>query len=259
MIRGFGLQTSLVFFLTVVGILFTSPVVFAQQATSSSMTKGANQATRIATIKTKAEAEIDKRLASLHTAATKITAATKLSATDKATFSSQIQSNITTLTTLRAKIDADTDLPTLRTDAKSIYANFRIYAVFLPQVHMLATIDTMGVAVDNLTTLATKLQTRIQTAQQSGKDVSSVQRLLTDLQAKIADAKTQYQTVESEVASLTPASYPGSTATLQDARSKIKTGAADLRTAWQDAKQIVQGLKTLNRTTKQIVSPTTAQ
>ncbi len=105
----------------------------------------------------------------------------------------------------------------------------------------------MGVTADNLTTLSEKLQTRIQTAQAAGKNVSSLSSLLSDMNAKIASAKAQYVDVENQISPLTPASYPGSTATLQDARSKIKSGAADLKTAWQDAKQIVQGLKSLKK------------
>lgn len=183
----------------------------------------------------------------LNTALAQINVATKLSASDKSNFSSQIQADITSLTSLKAKIDADTDLTTIKADAQSIFTSFRVYAVFLPQVHELAAVDRMGVTADNLATIVTKLQARIQTAQSQGKDVSQLNTLLADMQAKIADARVQYAAVEAEISPLTPASYPGSKATFADARSKIKIGTTDLKAAFSDAKQIVAGLKALGK------------
>ena len=221
--------------------LLSTPVLAQTNATSS---PGLNSGQRLATVKTRALSEIDKRLASLNAALGRILASTKLSAADKANFTSQIQTNITNLKTLHAKIEADTDLTTLKADAKSIFADFRIYAVFLPQTHLLAAADTMGMTADKLASLSAKLQTKIDQSKQAGKDVTALQNLLSDLNSKVADAKGLYTVVESEVAPLSPAGYPGNLPILQDARSKIKAGAADLKTAWQDAKQIREGLTT---------------
>ena len=84
---------------SILGLMALSPLAtFAQQASSSPTSiTGANQATRMATIKTKAKAEIDKRLVSLNTASTKINTATKLTASDKAAFTLQIQTNTANL------------------------------------------------------------------------------------------------------------------------------------------------------------------
>lgn len=217
-----------------IALLFTlilPSAVLAQSVTP----KVRDQSARIAQIKSRSDGEIERRLASLNSASTKIGGAKKLSTDDKNKFSAQIQTAITNLNTLKIKIDADSDLETLRTDAKTIFTDFRVYAVLLPQVHELAAIDAMGVSADNLSTIADKLEARI--------TVDADKTLLADMRAKIADAKTQYSAVESEVSALTPASFPGSTATLKDARAKIKTGAADLRTALQDARKIRSDLK----------------
>lgn len=248
-------------FLLSASFLATGAVFAAESSVAPSTSVGlnqSNQAAKIVKIKTRAEAEIDKRLASLNSALAKISTAKKLPESDKANFSAQIQAATSKLNALRAKIDADTDLAILRTDAKSIFNDFRVYAVFLPQIHLLAAADTMEVTADNLTTLAGKLQVRLQAAQSKGKDVSQLQTLLTDTQAKIADAKTQYSAVINEVIFLTPTSYPGSNATLKDARAKIKVGTQDLRAARQDAKQIVAGLKAMGKSTS-TSSPSTVR
>ena len=217
--------------------VITTSLLFASQSTVLAQTTrpkaAANQETRITTIKTRSDTEIDKRLTSLNNALSKISGAKKLSTGDKTKFSAEIQTDIANLTALKTKIDADTDLTTLRADAKTIFTDFRVYAIFLPQIHLLAAADTMGVTADNLTAISTKLASRIQTNQQSTLD---------DMNAKITDAKTQYAAVEAEIVGLTPANFPATSA-LTDARNKIKAGAADLKTAVADAKQIRNGLK----------------
>lgn len=236
------LKISLFFFVFLTAIFLVHGPVSAQTATPR-----VSQEARITTIKTRSDTEIDKRLDSLNKAAARIAGAKKLSDADKQTFSTEIQKDIADLTALRAKIDADTDLATLKADAKTIYTSFRVYAVFLPQIHLLSAADIMGVAADNLSAIATKLGTRLTELKGKGKDVSALETLLSDMNAKIADAKTQYSAVESEIVGLTPASYPGSTATIKDAREKIKTGAADLKAARNDAKQIRDGIHDLNK------------
>lgn len=230
--------------------LLLSPSAFAQYGTAAVPTarttaQTANQTTRITNIKTRADKEIEFRLTSLNDALSRISNAKKLSADDKTKFTGEIQTDITALTNLKTKIDADTDLTTLITDAKTIFTDYRVYAIFLPQVHMLSAIDIIGVTADNLATVSGKLQTRIQTTQSQGKDVTNLNTLLSDMNAKIADSKTQAQAAEAEIVSLTPSNFPA-TSTLQDARSKIKTASQDLKTARNDALQILQGLHALN-------------
>src|SRR5258706_1592229 len=214
-------------------------LALAQTTTPEATTTGGNTTERITSLKTKAQVLITDRVTRLNALLVRINAMAKLSTTDKTTFTTEINSDISGLNTLKTKIDADTDIVTLRTDVKSIFTTYRIYGIFMPQISLLAAADRMGVASDNLTTLASKLQARVQAAGSPADLIA----LWTDMQAKITDAKTQYANVETQVAALTPASYPA-TNVLQNARTEIKTGAADLRAALQDAKLIRDGLKT---------------
>lgn len=222
----------------VAAMLALSPLtVFAQ-----TVTPGANQANRLQLIISKSDSAIAQRLTSLQDASTKINGLVKLSSAQKTQFTGEITTDINGLTSLKTKIDADTDVTTARADYKTIFTTYRIYAEFLPQVHLLVASDTMDVTADKLSDLATKLQARIQAA----GNPSNLTSLLSDMQAKIADARTQYSNVQSQVTSLTPQSYDndptGTTATLKNARSEIQTGASDLKAALADAKQIISSL-----------------
>jgi len=163
----------------------------------------------------------------------KIQAMKKVSDADKTTLAGQIQTQVTTLTTLKAKIDADTDITVLRTDVKSIIASYRIFMLIIPRGHIVAAADRMSTLVDDMTALGTKIEKRITAAQTAGKDVTALNALLADFTAKLADAKTQSQAAITKVVSLNPdngdtAVMQANTATLKAARADIKVGTQDL-------------------------------
>lgn len=237
-------------------ILAITPAVFAQQGANPTAKQAQNQTNRITRLKTRADREIDRRIAALNNLITKINSNNRISASDKSTYISQIQSQISTLSTLKSKIDADTDLDTLKTDVKSIVDSYRIFALFIPKIHILSSADSMSQAADKLTAIAAKLQTKIQAAQAAGGDVTALQSALSDLQTKVTDAKTQYQNAESTITPLTPDGYPANKSQLDSAITMIKTGAQDLKTARADAVTIINGLKSMKKTSNS-PAPTT--
>jgi|SRR5581483_11456825 len=196
-------------------------------------------------LKTRGDNEIDRRITALNTLISRIGAFKKLSADQKASFTTQIQTEISNLTTLKAKIDADTDTTSLRTDVKAIVIEYRVFAFYIPQLRILESADRMLTVADDLTTLSTKLQQRIADASAAGKDVTSLTPTLTDMQAKIADAKTQAQNAITAVAALTPAGYPTNRSVLQSAQKTLQSGKQDLMAATADGKTIIQTLHLL--------------
>ncbi len=228
-----------------VAIGLTTIPALAQSSSPAASTKGEKATQRLSNLKNRADKEVDRRVASLNNLVGKVNSIKRLTDSQKSTFVSQIQTEVTNLTTLKAKIDADTDLDTLKADIKSIVNSYRVYALFIPKIHLLVAADGMLETADKFTALVTKLQTKIQAAQGAGKDVSSLQATLTDLQSKITDAKNQANQVISTVTPLAPEGYPGNKTTLQTASNMLKTGRADFKAARDDAKTIVSGLKAL--------------
>lgn len=234
--------------LSLTGITLTSgySAVLAQSATNSGqLNRAANQQQRISNLQTKADMEINRRLSSLNNALSRLNNSQKLTAADKATLTGLIQTDITNLTALKAKIDADTDLPTLRTDVQSIVKDYRIYALIMPKGGIAVAADRVLSYADKLTALSTKLQNITLKLQAQGKDTSAIQSSITDLNAQIKDAQTQAQAAHDTVMSLTPDGYPGNKATLQTAIADLKTARNDLQKGRLDIQAAVAAIKTL--------------
>lgn len=196
-------------------------------------------------IKDRSDKEIGRRIDSLNKLISRINEMKKISKEQKAILTAQIQTQITDLTTLKTKVDADTDLQNAKTDAQSIIKSYRIYALFIPKIHILATSDRMLDAIDKTSTIAAKLNTRISEAKGKGQDVSSLESLYSDMQSKITDAKTQAQNAIDLVTPLVPEGYPGNKTSLMDARKILMAGRQDLQSARIDARKIVNELKSV--------------
>ena len=233
-----------------------STLSYAQTVTPASTAKVAkNTDARVTDLKSRADTEITRRTTSLNTLFAKINGLKKLSDADKTTYTTNSQNEINSLNTLKTKIDADTDLATLKTDVQSIVQDYRVYLVYMPQIRILSSADTMDVTADLLTTEAGQLQTAINNAASGGHDVTALNTLLSDMNAKITDAKTQYQNATNLVTGLTPQGYPGNKTSLITARADIKAGAGDLKTAHQDALQIRTDLKAFSLSPTPIATP----
>jgi TolA-binding protein len=229
-------------------------VAIPAYAAVSSTTQGAKaaerEAGRMERIKNATTREIDRRVTALGELSTRIGEMKHISDADKASLKSTIDTQVAELTALKAKITADTDLATLKTDAQSVTKSYRIFALVMPRAHITAAADRVLSIVTDMSTLGGKLQTRITEASGKGADITKLSATLADFNAKVADAKTQAEGAVSGITALTPdngdkTKMDANTAALKAARAKIKTAMEDLKAARADVKTIVEGLKAL--------------
>ena len=89
------------------------------------------------------------------------------------------------LSSLKAKIMNETDIPTLRADVKSIVTNYRVYQVFLPQSAGIVAVDRMRAYSTKLDEVSTKIGAKADEVEGQGKDVSEVRSLLSSATANI--------------------------------------------------------------------------
>lgn len=198
---------------------------------------------RVNNLKERGEKEIDRRITALNGLITRLSKIKKITDSQRSDLTSKVQSEIDTLTTLRGKIDADTDLITLKTDVKSIVDSYRVFVVFMPQIQLLAATDRLFILSADLSTLSTKLQSRINNAQSLGKDITQVNLWLTDLNSKVIEINTLANSINTEVLGLTPQGYPDNKTTILDAKSKLKAAREDLNNARIDAVNIIKQLR----------------
>lgn len=199
--------------------------------------------TQVENLKAKAEKEINRRITALNNLITKVGALKKLNSDQKASLITQVQAEIANLTALKTKIESDTDLPTLKIDVQSIVASYRVYALFLPKINILAVSDEILNISDKLSSISAKLSTQIQETQTSGKDAASISATLSSLQNKISDAKTKAQNAQNLIMPLLPGGYPDNKTALQSARTTLSSARHDLNSARTDAVLIIRELK----------------
>jgi len=196
----------------------------------------------------KADKDIADRIASLNKVLDKVQGMKNISATDIDSLKSEIQSEVSKLTTLNAKVDADTDLPTIKTDLQSIISGSRIYVLEIPKINILASVDKINTVSTMLQTISTKLQSRIDEAKAAGTDVSALQIALDNINSKLTDAAHQAVTAQATVSALAPDNgnktiLDSNNVSLKSAKANIKTANQDLNAARKSASTIADGLK----------------
>lgn len=200
--------------------------------------------------KDKANREIDRRIKALQDLSTRVNGMTKVTAELKTNLNTNVQNQVTLLTALKAKIAADTDGATLKTDVQSITQGYRVFALVIPQSRIAAAADREAMLINMLAELGGKLQARLQTAQQGGADVTALAAALADIGTKLASAQTHAQAAISTSAVLTPDQgdkdkMKANTDALAKARAEIVAGQKDIADARKDVETIIKGLKTL--------------
>lgn len=228
--------------------------VYAQSASPETTVGGKrqqeiqqNQQDRITKVKTSADSEIERRTASLNTAISLVNGLKKLSDSQKTSFVNSINTQISNLNALKTKIDADTDLATLKTDQKSIFDEYRIYMLYIPQTRIMVASDRMAATIDLMNQVATKIQGRI-----NGN--TTWQGILNDATSKLSDATTQETNATNLVSGLAPdqgddAKMAANTAALKSARTDLQAALTDLQNARKDFQTIISALKAANSST----------
>lgn len=226
--------------------LQSSSVLAVEAATPNQMgadKKAAAMGKQDTSLKARADREINRRIENLNRLIERINRMKKLTSYEKTTLATQVQSEIANLNALQAKIDADTDATTLKTDVKSVVTSYKIYALFLPKIQLLAAADRLSRTADRISSVSAILQERVTKLQNAGTNVTSLQSDILDMQNKVADAKTQSQNAIALVLPLTPDGYPANKSVIQNARSLLQNGFQDLVAAVKDAKSVLQGTK----------------
>ena len=211
--------------------------VFAGPANAQTSGAGLND------VKTKAAAAITARLNSLNSAIIAVDNNKWLTTTDKSTSLQILNSDVPALTTLGAKIQADTTLSQVTADYKTIFTGYRVYLLVLPQIRLAAVGDDLGTGVvPKLTDAQTRLENLLN-GRDKGKDNPTIQAAMADLNTQIQAITQETDGLSATVLAYTPAQYDANTSILSPAHTAIKTARADAKTARQDIQTVVEALK----------------
>ncbi len=208
------------------------------------------ETTRAARAKERAAQEIDRRIASLNAMLVRVTAMKKITAELKANLKQNVELEIQGFTALKEKIEADTDLATLKTDIQSVTQSYRIYALVMPQVHISVAADRMATIINMMVASGAKLQARINTAKSAGNDTTALETALQTLGTKLQSAQAHAQASVNLIAPLVPDQgdktvQASNEAAIKNAQAEIKAGHADLVAARKEIGNIIKGLGTM--------------
>jgi hypothetical protein len=203
-------------------------------------------ADRLANAKDRAGKEIQRRIDALTDANTRLQASANVSASVKTLIGNAVQAQISNLVALKAKISADTSIESVKVDIKSINSTYRNFLLVLAQGYMTVSADAVQNVSATMTSIGAKLETRINAAHTVGKDTAALSASLSDMKAKIADAKVQASAAVSLVANLSIGNSDKVNAqAFKDARANLKTAYDELKTARRDIASMVSGLKAI--------------
>ena len=206
--------------------------------------------------------ETTARIDSLNKLLSRVSSMKNLSSSEIASFTAEIQTEVSDMTSLETKIQSDNSTTSLRADLQTIAPDYRIYMLIDPQISLLSAVDRVNTLVSSLQTIQTKIQARV-SADASLSGNTTITADMSDMTAKLSDATTQATAAQAEISGLQPdqgnqTTMQSNTAALKDARSKIQTAQNDLASARKDAgaviKIIVQSDQSLNGGTSGTVS-----
>lgn len=232
--------------------LFLVPAfALAANATSSGASSealNAATATRMANLKSRADQELDRRTKNIEAVAAKAADIKNLPQSGVAAIQTTLQNNLTALSALKAKIDSDVDLATLRSDVQQITGSYHIYALVVPQLRIIVAADHVVTVAGKLHALSLLLAERVSAAEAAGADMTAAKTSLTDLDARITAAATGAQDAVTAIGSLQPDAtsttpFGNNLATLQNARAKVVEAQKDIAAARADAGAIVAAVK----------------
>jgi septal ring factor EnvC (AmiA/AmiB activator) len=234
---------------SMVVLFLVSVLLLPAYASATPKAKAEADQQRVDNLKERANREVERRITTLNKLVSQISSIKKLTPDQKTAFSSEIQKNVSDLSSLKAKIGAETDLATVKSDVKSIVDSYKIFGVFMPKIHLLAAVNKTEQAQIKLSTIATRLETQISTLKTVGKDVAGMEADLAEMKAKLTDAKTKITALQAKIIAVTTDGYPGNKGVLVDGKNDLAEIKKDLATARTDAKKIVNAIKSLNSDT----------
>lgn len=225
---------------------------------ASSPTVATCTATDVTCVITFGNLRIDERIAALtklNDRANFQVAAGHITTAQASAIQADVTSNQNGLATLKSKLDAETTASAARQDVRTIYTQFRIFAVVLPRDYHEMLLDIMANVQAKMAGIEPKLQQAISSA--PANEQQELNTLYSDFTAKVSAADSQITNANSLVSYFTPGNFNNNLSTYRtnwlSFRSDILAGRSDLRQAATDLHQMAQILKSSGTT----ATPTT--
>ncbi len=177
---------------------------------------------RLNSIIARANSMIATRVTALQALSTRVENDPRLTTDEKTSLTTDIQNQISSLQTLKTKIDADTDATIALADTKQIITNYYIFAVYEPKTDMLIVLNNLKTVVIQLQAMVPQLQNLITTYGQ-GKNTTQLQALVTDINTQLGTINTSLNNDITTIEGVSISSESTAKATFTQVRSDVST------------------------------------
>ena len=215
----------------------TEPITQTQDRDTTALERGADWIERI---RARALEAIEKRLTTIDELEVAIARSETIHPGHAGQLQGELRGSAAGLESLAGKIRAADDFDTLRALVPKIFEDYRIYAIVAPKVHLVLASDAAGAVADRLTAAGSSLGDVLDRLEAHGLDMAEARVLLAEMQRLTLSGGDWAASVPPMVLGLTPADYPGSNETLREAQAVAKSAGTDLRSAGNNAHEIVR-------------------
>lgn len=187
--------------------------------------------TSVARTKARGQQLIRERINSLQSNMTVINASKSLAEDQKKSLATLVATNVTGLTTLSTQLASSTDATSTKALINSIFTDFRIYGIVIPQVRLEKRIFDLQNHSIKLSDTFLKVQTKINEYKGKGKDVTIWQKSLDDAKVMVAVDMNTLANLSVKVMALRPSDY-GTTSkmVIESANKDLKSVSKDFNT-----------------------------
>jgi hypothetical protein len=186
--------------------------------------------------RTAAEGAISARLTDLNARVALVNQSTVFTTADKSALLSELTGTISGLQALATTIANETAVAAFHTEVAGIYANFRVYALVLPQVHLIRASDQLGADVTGFQKVQALLQARV-----NGNPAAAAP--MADLATQITAIQTTTSGLSATLLGLTPAEWNANHTILSAPHQQVVTARKAAGQALDDIKAVRAVLK----------------
>ncbi len=256
----------------VLALISTTSLVSAQERSATTdnnqqevkadikaVSNSSDEAKKVQKTKTTADKILDQRIEKLNKLKERVALFKNVNDTDKASVNTVISNVISELSTLRSMIENATSSEYIKQAREMVNNNYRVYALIMPQLNIIASADRMITTISMLNIVASKIEVRLASVA-TGTDITSANlatanKSLLSMKDKLVQAQADAQSAVNLVAPLVPdqgdkAVADSNLKIMKDARLKVKSAQTNIVSAKKEAEAITKILAKEKRVQK---------
>lgn len=193
---------------------------------------------QLAQVQTRASSEIERRITSLNALTPLVTQLSHPTKAQQKSYNKAVAAEVKLLNGYSAAINADATLGAATADAKKLTPEYTAFMVLVPKTWLIITADWQQSLEAKFATYSNKIQDRLNAANNAGKDISSAQVTLNDLQSHVNSAEQLTDDVAKNVPATQLGQYNANHAVLVSHYNHLVTARDNLSVALDDARTL---------------------